>query len=640
MTTGKSFNVGSRIRVARTSSPANYMEGIITAFNSGSGVTTFTSDLIGGSGSSITDWSITLAGEQGIQGIQGDVGATGASGFEWAPTTAGTASALTATFDPAIVAYTAGQPLIFIMHTNCVAGATLNANGIGAKALYLGGAPVEDNALLEDVAYIGVYDGTNLQVLGASSGGGGGGETLVIPVVGAGASQTLNYANGNVFDLTGTASTACTLTLSNPPASGTVGRFRLIWRQPASTGLATLIFPASVKWLGRDPQTSAPSFTTSAGFVHEVDFITVDGGTTYYAEMVGGSTINPPSATAGIYVAACSSGYTLYSTDGITFSKSAQQLSGRDLRVVIQKGGRFHLICSDGIARDLSLNAIYTANGSSFTAWPASSTDNQLPKNILQTTGSVLVYGKDNSNNNTWKSIDNASTVGFQANGSGDFTLHATDGAESFLMIATDSTTTFCAATSFTASNYNPTSGTHTGVGAGLQSAVGYGNSQWLIGTTIGDIYYKATPNATAITKVTSVIGAVPLRGEILWTGTKWVARGDSGKFCNASSIGSWTSRTTGLAGNITGMAYYSGVLMLVTHLGEIARSTDNGDTWTLITGASNPFSGSVLNFIKYRLTKFWIGSTGAKLAQSSDGITFSLVTTSGSETIYDIEAV
>lgn len=75
MTAGKSFNVGSRIRVAQTSTPANYMEGIITAFNSGSGVTTFTSDLVGGSGSSITDWSITLAGEQGIQGIQGDTGA-------------------------------------------------------------------------------------------------------------------------------------------------------------------------------------------------------------------------------------------------------------------------------------------------------------------------------------------------------------------------------------------------------------------------------------------------------------------------------------------------------------------------------------------------------------------------------------
>lgn len=631
------FLAGERGVAIDTANAANYMYFTVTSYTSSTKtlITSVASGDTGGSGT-IASWYIAATGQKGDTGA---TGAAGANGYEWASTTSGTSSAYTATFTPTIASYTAGQPLVFKVHTNCAAGATLNANGIGAKNIYINGAAVAVNALVSGVTYLGIYDGTNIQIIGAVSGGIS--DTLVTPVVGAGSSQSLNYASGNVFDLTGTASTACTLTFSNLPSSGTFARFRLIWRQDAVTGGATLTWPASVKWLGRSPQTSAPTFSTAASFVHEVQLWTDDGGTTVWANLVGGSTVAVPSSTAGTYVAVCSNGYTLYGTDGASFTKSAQQLSGLHLKKIINHGGRFQIGTNDGTARDMSLLGMYTTNGSSFTAWPASASDNMKLRNILYTTGSILAYGQDASNNVSWKSIDDMTSIsssGVSVGGGGDFSIHATDGGEGVLILDVGGTG-FCAATNLTSGGLVVSSGNHTGMTTAPTGCF-YGNGNWIVLANNGTIGYKATPNGTALTSVASVVGAVALRYG-LWTGTKWIAAGDSGKLCNSSSIGTWTSRTTGLSGNITSIANNGSVIMVVTDIGEIARSTDDGDTWTVLS-SGNPFGGSALTFIKRRLTQFWTGGAGQKIAASSDnGLTFTLVSTgSGSETIYDFEAV
>lgn len=630
------FIAGERGVAIDTANAANYIYFTVTSYTSSTKtlITSVASGDTGGSGT-IASWYIAATGQKGDTGA---TGAAGANGYEWASTTSGTSSAYTATFTPTIASYTAGQPLVFKVHTNCAAGATLNANGIGAKNIYINGAAVAVNALVSGVTYLGIYDGTNIQIIGAVSGGIS--DTLVTPVVGAGSSQSLNYASGNVFDLTGTASTACTLTFSNLPSSGTFARFRLIWRQDAVTGGATLTWPASVKWLGRSPQTSAPTFSTAASFVHEVQLWTDDGGTTVWANLVGGSTVAVPSSTAGTYVAVCSNGYTLYGTDGASFTKSAQQLSGLHLKKIINHGGRFQIGTNDGTARDMSLLGMYTTNGSSFTAWPASASDNMKLRNILYTTGSILAYGQDASNNVSWKSTDEMSSISSTTvGGAGDFNFNATDGGEGVLIVDATSNSNFCASTNLTSSGLTTSSGTQSGL-TGNATGCFYGNGNWIVLSAAGNIGYKATASGTTLTQVSSVIGAVALRVG-LWSGTKWIAAGDSGKLCNSSSIGTWTSRTTGLSGNITGIANNGSVIMVVTDIGEIARSTDDGDTWTVLS-SGNPFGGSALTFIKRRLTQFWTGGAGQKIAASSDnGLTFTLVSTgSGSETIYDFEAV
>jgi len=105
------------------------------------------------------------------------------------------------------------------------------------------------------------------------------GETAVTNAT-SGSTETLDLESGNVFDLTLTAD--CTITLSNPPASGTSGSFTLILRQDG-TGSRTVTWPASVDWASA----TAPTLTTDASAVDVLTFMTVDGGTTWLGFVAG-----------------------------------------------------------------------------------------------------------------------------------------------------------------------------------------------------------------------------------------------------------------------------------------------------------------------------------------------------------------
>jgi hypothetical protein len=96
----------------------------------------------------------------------------------------------------------------------------------------------------------------------------------------SGAAATIDLANGNIHDLTLTAN--CTLTFSNPPASGTSGTFTLFLNQDA-TGSRTVTWPASVKWAGG----TAPTLTTTASRSDILVFTTIDAGTIWYGAVSG-----------------------------------------------------------------------------------------------------------------------------------------------------------------------------------------------------------------------------------------------------------------------------------------------------------------------------------------------------------------
>lgn len=87
-----------------------------------------------------------------------------------------------------------------------------------------------------------------------------------------GATETIDLENGNVHSIT--LDQNCTLTFSNPPASGSYGEFRLIVTQDA-TGSRTITWPASVDW----PGGTAPTLSTGANDVDVLDFFTIDAGT-------------------------------------------------------------------------------------------------------------------------------------------------------------------------------------------------------------------------------------------------------------------------------------------------------------------------------------------------------------------------
>jgi len=89
---------------------------------------------------------------------------------------------------------------------------------------------------------------------------------------------TVDLSTANVFALTLTGNT--TFTFSNPASSGISSAFTLIITQDA-TGSRTATWPASVKW----PNGSTPVLSTGASKTDILNFITTNGGTTYYGSL-------------------------------------------------------------------------------------------------------------------------------------------------------------------------------------------------------------------------------------------------------------------------------------------------------------------------------------------------------------------
>ena len=104
-------------------------------------------------------------------------------------------------------------------------------------------------------------------------------ETVSSPTISAG-TLVLNLETSNIFTVSLNAAIS-TLTISNPPASGSGGSFTLIFTADGTARAVT--WPASIKWAGG----TAPTLTSTSGKVDSFAFFTSDGGTTWQG-YVGG----------------------------------------------------------------------------------------------------------------------------------------------------------------------------------------------------------------------------------------------------------------------------------------------------------------------------------------------------------------
>lgn len=94
----------------------------------------------------------------------------------------------------------------------------------------------------------------------------------------SGTTQTIDYTAGNAYQLDLESATGdVTITLSNPPATGTYGEIVIRVEQDSSTP-RNLTWPASVKW----PGGTAPTISTGADAVDIITLRTWDAGTTWY----------------------------------------------------------------------------------------------------------------------------------------------------------------------------------------------------------------------------------------------------------------------------------------------------------------------------------------------------------------------
>lgn len=104
-------------------------------------------------------------------------------------------------------------------------------------------------------------------------------ETVSSPTISAG-TLVLNLETSNIFTVSLNAAIT-TLTISNPPASGSGGSFTLIFTADGTPRSVT--WPASIKWAGG----TAPMITSASGKVDSFAFFSSDGGTTWQG-YVGG----------------------------------------------------------------------------------------------------------------------------------------------------------------------------------------------------------------------------------------------------------------------------------------------------------------------------------------------------------------
>jgi len=104
-------------------------------------------------------------------------------------------------------------------------------------------------------------------------------ETKTAPAISAGA-LTLDLTAGSVFDVALNGAIT-TLTISNPPASGTPIGFTLIFTADGTPRAVT--WPASVKWAGG----TAPTLTSTNGKQDIFTFVTRDAGTSYLGFVSG-----------------------------------------------------------------------------------------------------------------------------------------------------------------------------------------------------------------------------------------------------------------------------------------------------------------------------------------------------------------
>lgn len=95
-------------------------------------------------------------------------------------------------------------------------------------------------------------------------------------------STTIDIESGNVVNLThGT--NISTLTISNWPASGSLGYLYILRAKDNSATTRTITWPGAVTWTAGGVE---PSLTQSANAVDHIILWTIDGGTTIYGAFI------------------------------------------------------------------------------------------------------------------------------------------------------------------------------------------------------------------------------------------------------------------------------------------------------------------------------------------------------------------
>ena len=106
------------------------------------------------------------------------------------------------------------------------------------------------------------------------------GYTEVVTVQTATSAATIiNLAASNIVNLT--LNTSTTIGFINTASVNLADSIMIVAKQSATTGTNKITWPSSVKW----PNGSAPALSTATNAIDVLNFITIDGGASFYGAL-------------------------------------------------------------------------------------------------------------------------------------------------------------------------------------------------------------------------------------------------------------------------------------------------------------------------------------------------------------------
>src|SRR3989344_568213 len=175
----------------------------------------------------------------------------------------------------------------------------------------------------------------------------------------AGTSYTVDIESGNVFNLILNSAT-CTLTFSNPFASGTATSFSLFLVQDA-TGSRTVTWPSSVIW----PDGTEPTLTNIGEDMDVFTFITLNGGAQWFGITPGSVNVTTPD----LAYTHTATGWDGSSSSTHTLTDAAIGTASVDRHVIVSVMGR-----DSGAITDLTIGGTAATNAINYAPVDASST--------------------------------------------------------------------------------------------------------------------------------------------------------------------------------------------------------------------------------------------------------------------------
>lgn len=170
--------------------------------------------------------------------------------------------------------------------------------------------------------------------------------------------------------------------------------------------------------------------------------------------------------------------------------------------------------------------------------------------------------------------------------------------------------------------------GTFAGAHFGIGRFVLAGSTATINGATVGSVIVST--DGLALRRV-NIAGLTQNLNDVTSNGTnQYVAVGNGGVIYTSPDAETWTAQTSGTATNLTGVHFFGGRYVATSATTNGTRYSDNGTSWTAVTGLPNG-----MNDVYHNGTNLWVAvGLGGAIYTSADGISYTVRTSNTTQSL------